>query len=157
MGVYVDPAVEEPPQSDGILEVQLVVDHGLEARLVEQVEERRVRLLARVVERVLVARRVTLEEEPDEREVAALHGIEQRGHPALAAPLDRVAVRVRAGVEQQFRAAANVRRRAGRPAQQHEQRRQPVGGGGRSRRVGPHERRECRRVGKHERAPDGVW
>ena len=92
--VDIDAAGEEPGQAGGVLEVELVVDHALEAGRVEHVEQRGVRLLAGVVEGVLVPRRAALEQQPDEREVAAFHRVEQRGHAALAVPLDRVTVRV---------------------------------------------------------------
>jgi hypothetical protein len=78
--VDVDAPVEEPPQAVRVLEVQLVEDQPLEARLVEQVEEPGVRALAGVIERVLVPGRATLDKELDEREVAALDSGEQGRH-----------------------------------------------------------------------------
>ncbi len=38
--VDVDTTIEEPLQADGVLEVELVVDHPFEGWLVEQIEER---------------------------------------------------------------------------------------------------------------------
>ncbi len=154
--VDIDAAGEEPGQAGGVLEVELVVDHALEAGRVEHVEQRGVRLLAGVVERVLVRARIALEQQPDEREVAAFHRVEQRGHAALAVPLDRVTVRVGAGVEEQPHAVADVGGGTGRAAQHDEQRRQPAELGGRRRRVGLQEAGEHRRVGEHERALHAV-
>jgi hypothetical protein len=112
--VDVDAPVEEPPQAVHVLEVELVEDQPLEARLVEQVEEPDVRALAGVIGRVLVPGRATLDKELDEREVAALDSGEQGRHATLAALLGGVAVGVGAGVQQQLGAAADVGRRAGR-------------------------------------------
>ncbi len=113
MGVDVDATVQEPAQAGRVLEVQLVEDHPVEAGLVEQVEEGGVRPLAGVVDRVLVLGGATLDEQPGEREIATFDRVEQRRPPALAAPLDGVAVGVGAGVQQQPRAATDIRRRAG--------------------------------------------
>jgi hypothetical protein len=128
VGVDVDVAVEEPLQACGILEVEFVVDLVLVPGRVQDVQERRVALLAGVVEGVLVALGAALDQHPRELEIAALDGVEQRGHLPLAAPLDRVAVRVGAGVQQQPRTLAHVGRRPSRPAQQHQQRRLPLTG-----------------------------
>jgi len=126
VGVDVDATVEEPPQARGVLEVELVEDHLVEAGLVEQIEHRGVRLLAGVIEGVLVACGTTLGEQLDQRGIAMLDRVEQRRPAALAGPLDGVAVGVGTRIQQQLGAAAHVGRRAGRPSQQHQQRRQPV-------------------------------
>ena len=84
--VDVNAAVEELAQPGGVLEVQLVDDKPFEAWLVEQVEERGVRLLARMVERVLVRGGATLDKHPGKREVTALDRIEQCAPLAFAAP-----------------------------------------------------------------------
>jgi hypothetical protein len=116
-GVDVDAMVKKPLQAGGVLEVQLVEDQRFVAGLVEQVKERGVRLLAGVVEGVLVAGGTTLDEQPGEREVAAFDRVEQRRHPALAAPLDGVAVGVGARIQQQPCAVADVGWWADRPSQ----------------------------------------
>jgi hypothetical protein len=116
-GVDVDAMVEEPLQAGSVLEVQLVEDQRLVAELVEQLKECRLRLLAGVVEGVLVAGGATLDEQPGEREIAAFDRVEQRRPPTLAAPLDGVAVGVGAGIQQQPCAVADVGRWADRPSQ----------------------------------------
>ncbi len=123
VGIDVDAAIEEPLQPADVLEVELVIDQLLVPGRLERVEQLGVRVLACVVEGVLVAGGATLEEQSHECDVVALDGIEQRRLPALAAPLDGVAVRVGTGVEQQSRARANLHARAGRPSQQGQQRR----------------------------------
>lgn len=110
VSVDVDAAVKEPAQAGHILEVQLVVDDVLKAELVEKVQKRGARLLARAIKRILIARGSALQQQTGELEVVAFDGIEQHGHPTLAAPLDRMAVRVSARVKQQPRTAANVPR-----------------------------------------------
>jgi hypothetical protein len=57
-GVHVGAALQEPAHARDVLEVELVVDHRLEARLEQAVEERSVGLLTRVVEGVLPVRPV---------------------------------------------------------------------------------------------------
>jgi hypothetical protein len=56
VGVHVGAALEEPAHAGDVLEVELVVDHRLEPRLEEALQQRRVGLLARVVEGVLAVR-----------------------------------------------------------------------------------------------------
>jgi hypothetical protein len=156
LGVDVCAAVEEPAQPGRVLEVQLVQHHSLVAGLVEQVENGRVRLLAGVVEGVLIRGRAALNEQPNQRKVAALHRVEQRRHAPLTAPLDGVTVRVRARVEQQPGAIADVRWCADRSAQQDQQRRQRVHRRGRRYRVGVQKTCQGCGVGEHERPFDAV-
>jgi hypothetical protein len=56
VGAHVGAALEEPAHAGDVLEVELVVDHRLEPRLEEALQQRRVGLLARVVEGVLAVR-----------------------------------------------------------------------------------------------------
>jgi hypothetical protein len=139
VGVDVNAAVEEPPQPGGVLEVQLVHDQPVEAGLVEQVQERGVRLLAGVVKRVLVLGGTALDKQPDKRKIAALDGGEQRGLAPFSARLYGVAVRVGTRIQQHPCALAHLDGRADRPPQQHQQRRQSI-----------HRRSRRRRIGKHK-------
>jgi hypothetical protein len=111
-------------------------------------------LFAGVVERVLIAGRAAVQQQPNQGRVAPLDRSEQRRHAPLSAPLHGVAVRVGSGVEQQLCATPHIRRRAGRPAQQHQQRRQTADLG--SRRIGLQRRRQRRRVGEHQRPLDAA-
>jgi hypothetical protein len=150
--IDVHPALEEPAKSGGVLEVELVEDHALEARHEEQVELLGAGALAGVVERVLVLGGTALDEQAGDVEVAPLDCAEQSGHPALAAPLDGVAVRIGSGVKEQLGATAHPRRGADRPPHQHEQRRDTADRRGRDAGFGLQASGERADVGQHERA-----
>ena len=131
LGVDVHAVRQEPAQPGGVLEVELVPDQALEAGNVQGVEEAEVRLLAGVVEGVLVGGGAVVEQQPEQDRVAAFDGVEEGGLPPLAARLDRVRVRVGAGVEQQARALPQVGGAPDAAPQQRQQRGQTPDRGGR--------------------------
>jgi hypothetical protein len=98
VSVDVHTAVEEPAQPNEVFEIELVIDQILKSRPMQRVQQRRVGLFAGVIEGVLVTGRASVEQQPDQGQVAPLDRSEQRRQAPLPAPLDCLAVRVRSGI-----------------------------------------------------------
>ena len=75
-----------------------MINQILEARPVQRVQQRCVRLFAGVIERVLIAGRASVEQQPNQGKVTPLDRSEQRRHEPLPALLERMAVRIRSGI-----------------------------------------------------------
>jgi len=70
-----------------------VVDHALEARLVEHLEKVGAAALTGVIERVVIRLRASLDQQPQQREVAAVDRVVRRGQLPLAVGRRRRAAR----------------------------------------------------------------